>query len=317
MPGPHCWRRLLPGRNVPPTLFRCERVPRKNRVGAGIGWPPEKPTAPYGFPAPLDEGCVREVPHLNESQLYWAKPDEWSPDQQGYVHLARATLRIGKAVFGDEWDNREPTRVQIFKSDPYAKDRERLIAVQREIARLCQGGVLATAVWTPPLGNMVSIPATFWALKPAQIARRFFRCRMNPQDPFGGGVGGGHFREVSSGHFREIFVSAENLERFLANRTRRTTTDTTPRQKPPGNKPQFDWATFEKEAIRRLMDHGGVGATVAFNPDEPGWHQAILEAEMADWCQKKWGDKGRKVPSVSRIRVYVRNAMAAYLKGDG
>lgn len=67
------------------------------------------------------------------------------------------------------------------------------------------------------------------------------------------------------------------------------------RQRKPGNKPRYDWATFQVEVIRR--------ATAEPRPRS----ERALAGDMLEWCSDNWG----KEPSESRARTKIAEILAA------
>ena len=66
-----------------------------------------------------------------------------------------------------------------------------------------------------------------------------------------------------------------------------------------GRKAQYDWATFNAEAKRRLWEEGGF---------HEGWTQSDCESGMQIWCDANW----TRSPSESTIRVRLKAAQAEF-----
>lgn len=67
-----------------------------------------------------------------------------------------------------------------------------------------------------------------------------------------------------------------------------------------GAPPQYDWPSFEAEAARLILQHGGVSPT--------GYRKADLLADMDTWCMNKWGED--RCPGGSSIKNHVTSAIA-------
>ena len=72
------------------------------------------------------------------------------------------------------------------------------------------------------------------------------------------------------------------------------------RQSRRGPRPRYDWTTFYDHMDKLFQHHGCLG------PDDPDWcRQTQVEAAMADWCVRAWG----QAPSESTVRAKVSAAI--------
>lgn len=169
---------------------------------------------------------------------FWVDEGKWPMDTQRYVFLARAFRQIGSARFGEQWTNNEPfatrraapelvallsKRTTELSFDEVARLRElrahdeaairpliaqaeaRARAVQEEVVRQCEAGVLRSALRPVHGGAMAVLPPAYW--NGADPRRRFYLCQMDRFDPFGSGLAGEGF-----GY---IFIERESLEAYL------------------------------------------------------------------------------------------------------
>jgi hypothetical protein len=179
-------------------------------------------------------GPLAEKPKLpkpaTRTEIFWRSPETWPMEAAGYVVLLRAFHQIGRAIFGSNWTGKEgfaekptPPRLgEFLKLSPALQPMERLraaeaefkadgvvysraVKVQREIARLAQARVLATAWRKEAGGNLVPIPPEYWNTE--QLSDRFIMGQMSLAEPFGYGFAG-----VGFGW---IFVEAGSLNQVL------------------------------------------------------------------------------------------------------
>lgn len=80
-------------------------------------------------------------------------------------------------------------------------------------------------------------------------------------------------------------------------------------QETPGRPPDFDWAAFDLELLRRLCHHG-----VPRKDDSEWKSQAAVSAAMADWCSAMWG--ADNVPGKETIRPKIKAGIQRYINGE-
>ena len=156
---------------------------------------------------------------------FWTIREGWPRDTASHVFLGNAVNEIGKALFGSEWNGAEPcvkslvswpkgklerfgiTNEQVA-SDHAAKRSalERFSKVQDQIIQLAETERLVTALRPDAGGDPVAVHRSFWNSE--RLSVRFYRCQMNPRDPFGAGVAGDGYCW--------IFVTRESLQGCLA-----------------------------------------------------------------------------------------------------
>lgn len=150
---------------------------------------------------------------------FWSAAHKWPHDAMGMVFLARAVLRVGEAMFGDQWKGYEPTTPD---PPPFGKD-----AAQRTAAinLLAPGRIRYEAVKSAIVAGFLAesglpfvlrnnntgafsdpLPQHWWNTE--LIEPRFARCEINPREPIS--------RAFAGRGFLPIFVPSENLVPFIA-----------------------------------------------------------------------------------------------------
>jgi hypothetical protein len=156
---------------------------------------------------------------------FWTIREGWPRDTASHVFLGNAVNEIGKALFGSEWNGAEPCVESLFSwpkgklkrfgitneqvaSDHAAKRSalERFSRVQDQIIQFAETEKLITALRPDAGGDPVAIHRSFWNSE--RLSVRFYRCQMNPRDPFAVGVAGDGYCW--------IFVTRESLQDCLA-----------------------------------------------------------------------------------------------------
>jgi hypothetical protein len=177
-------------------------------------------------------------------------------------------------------------------------------AVQRRIAEWCASGTLKSALRPYEGGDVVPLEPAVWNAE--LFWSRFDECRMHADDPFNTAP---ELRGSPAGY---IFVAKAGLDRLLA-RARHsvagqgaagTERKATARQGRPRGSAKYDWATFEKEALRKLDDEGDINPAL-----DPQWRQSALERYMSEWIDNNWDESK---PSESVIRTHVVQAIKEF-----
>jgi hypothetical protein len=137
---------------------------------------------------------------------FWARPHEWPRDPSGYVFLARAVEKIGRARFGDKWTGEELTAQGVVRAqNAQLEPLRRCEVVKQEIVSRCESGQITSALRPVAGGSLMTIPRQWWNTE--NWRHRFIMCQLNPREPFGYGFAGDHYCW--------IFLTCESLDKFL------------------------------------------------------------------------------------------------------
>jgi hypothetical protein len=170
---------------------------------------------------------------INEKHVFdnsfWSSPEKWPHDPPGFVFLARAFDKIGRAIHGDQWnepqypeepenDDDEPAW-EAYERAEEAFERlkfelaERKVGVARTIAKQCEEETVMTAARRPQ-GEMVSLHWYHWNVD--DLRTRFFRCEM-----------------CLEGERCSIFLDRDSLDAFLMTQPYAVSSPSNPRHLSP------------------------------------------------------------------------------------
>jgi hypothetical protein len=94
---------------------------------------------------------------------FWARPDAWPLDPDGYVFLARAVEEIGRAMFGQDWTGKEVTTEHVRSLPDQAQgtvgDASYAHDVLMKLPKYSKQLPSAKTVLPPSLNSVLSRPA--------------------------------------------------------------------------------------------------------------------------------------------------------------